>query len=152
MFDRIDHRLRRGGSRREADGVFVTKPFAAQILRHLDMMHARTKLRAGFDEFMRVVAVRAADDHHQVAFSRKFGRRALTLFRRLTHGVDETHRVPHQVHHDRVRSRPVRKITHSLQEVSVGDAGGDDVERGRGEVPRGVHPVVYARAREQFAA
>ena len=55
------------------------------------MMNARTKSRTGVDQFVRVVAVRAADDHDHVAFLRQFHRRALALFRRLADGVHEAH-------------------------------------------------------------
>ena len=67
------------------------KPFFAQIGGRLDVMNPRAKTRTGFDQLVRVVAVRAADDDDHVAFLRQFNRRVLPLFRRLADRVNETH-------------------------------------------------------------
>ena len=91
VFHGNDDGIRRRSSGRDADDVIGAKPFLAQIVGRLHVMHARAKTGAGFDQFMRVVAVRAADDDDHVAFLREFDGRVLPLFRRLADGVNETH-------------------------------------------------------------
>ena len=54
-------------------------------------MHTRAKQQAGFDQFMRVVAVRAADDNHHAAFLCQLNGRVLPLLRRLADGINETY-------------------------------------------------------------
>ena len=87
----LDAVIRRGSARRDADRVIGKKPLVAQIIRRLDMMHPRTKAPTGFDQFVSVVAVRAANDDDHAAFLRELDGRALALFRRPTDGVNETH-------------------------------------------------------------
>ena len=52
-------------------------------------MDTCAKSRAGFDEFMRVVAVCAADDDHDIALFGQFDGCVLTLFGGLADSVNE---------------------------------------------------------------
>jgi len=98
------------------------KPVIAQIRGRLHVMHAQAKTGTGFDEFVRVVAVRATDDDDHVAFLREFKGRVLPLFRRLADGVNETH------------FRPGKAITHQPDKMTdlvnrLGGLGNDAKSR-----------------------
>src|ERR1700761_4163392 len=90
MFDALDDLLRCGSSGSDANVLRALKPFRAQILRSLHVMHVHAITAARFDELARVVAVRAADDDDDIALLRHFHRGVLPLFCRLTNGIDET--------------------------------------------------------------
>jgi len=55
------------------------------------MVHLGAMLAAGRDQFARVVASCAADDHDHVAALGEFNGGILALLRRLAHGVHEAH-------------------------------------------------------------
>src|ERR1019366_3960511 len=65
-FNAVNHRIRRGRARGDTGGLCVGEPIDLQIFRCLHVMNARTKAGAGFDQFLRVVAVRAADDDDRI--------------------------------------------------------------------------------------
>lgn len=89
-FDGIDAGIRRGCSGCDADAARVCEPLRLQIVFGLDLMNPSAKAAAGLNQFARVVAVRAADHDHDIAFLRKFDRGLLTLFRRLANGIHKT--------------------------------------------------------------
>ena len=55
------------------------------------MVDPQAKLRTGLDQFMGVIALGAADDHHHGGLFCQFDGGMLPLFGRLADGVDETH-------------------------------------------------------------
>src|SRR5687768_10057086 len=66
IFYFINDRIGRGRSGGQAHGSRPLKPFRAQILRSLDVIHARAELTAGADQFAGVVAVGPTDDDDHV--------------------------------------------------------------------------------------
>mgnify|MGYP006955653533 CR=1 FL=1 len=90
LFNRVDDAVRRRSAGGDADGIHSGEPFRPQVRRGLHVMNAQTIVTARLHEFARVVAVRAADDHDDVAVLREFNRGALPLFGGPAHRVDET--------------------------------------------------------------
>ena len=100
-FDGVDYHVRSGRACGDADGFHSVKPCTLQIVGRLHMVNMRAKTGAGFDEFLRIVAVCAANDDDHAAFLGEFDGRILPLFRWLADGVNETHfrprkALPHQ--------------------------------------------------------
>src|ERR1035437_1338140 len=87
----FNHLIRRGSSGRNSNDVVYANPFFAQITGGVDVMNSLAKTQTGFDQLVRVVAMRTADDDDYVTFLRKFTRRILPLLRRLANRVHETH-------------------------------------------------------------
>src|ERR1035437_2248155 len=90
-FDAVDNFVRRGSSRREADGLGVGEPFQAEIGGSLDVMDRRTQFGASDHQLAGVVAVHAADDHHYARIQGHLDGGRLALLRGLANCVDEAH-------------------------------------------------------------
>ncbi len=90
-FDCGNHRIRGGSASRDAHRVVFRKPFGAQVLSGLNVMHASAMFSAGRDQFTGVVAVRATDDDDHVAALGEINGGALSVLRRLANGVNEAH-------------------------------------------------------------
>jgi hypothetical protein len=87
--DTIDHIVWRRRARGDAHGTCTRDPFRSNIRLRLDVMHVRTMMAARVHELTGVVAVLSADDDDDVTLASQLDSRALALFRRVTHGIDE---------------------------------------------------------------
>ena len=90
LFNSRNDRIWRRSSGCYANAVISRERVRKQFSSRLNMVHACTKLRAGFDQFVRVIAVRTADDHDHIALLCEFHGGVLPLFGRLADGVNKT--------------------------------------------------------------
>ena len=70
LLDFINGSIRCGGARRDAHRLRSFKPFLAQVVCRLHMMHLPAVTAANPHQFLCIVAVRTADDDHDVRLLR----------------------------------------------------------------------------------
>ena len=84
----INRFIRRGRARSQTNCVRWTEPLWSQLNSRLDMVNSGTVPGTNGNEFARIVAVRSADYHDDVAISRQFFRSGLAIFGRTTNRVE----------------------------------------------------------------
>ena len=86
-FHAIDDGIRRGRAGRETERADPDQPLGPDVALVLDVMDAGTVVRAGPDQLTRVVAGRAADDHHGITPRRQSDGGPLAQLGRLADGI-----------------------------------------------------------------
>ena len=90
-FNRMNRRIRCRSSCCDSHSVRFEKPFRTQVNRCLNVTHPLAVSAACRDQLTRVVAVRAADDNHNIAAPGEINGSLLPLFCWLTNCVHEAH-------------------------------------------------------------
>ena len=91
LLDFIYGSIRRGGARRNPHRLRPLKPFRAQVVCRLHMMHLPAVTAANPHQFLCIVAVRAADDHHHIRLLRQLDGSVLALLGGPANRVNKPH-------------------------------------------------------------